>query len=102
MQGDENIYLKNTIGRYLQAGIRREDFLDDIDEWLQTLDDERMQLLRSFIFEVDLAATEELKDVLYQYGALLTEKNYCGRKFFELMTTLIRQLELNRQAAAGR
>ncbi len=97
----KDIYTKNTIGRYLQAVIRRDDFLDQIDEWLQTLDDDRMKLLRSFIFEVDLSATEELKDTLYRYGSCLTEKNYCGRKFFERMTLLIRQLELNRQAAAG-
>lgn len=98
---EKAIYSKNTIGRYLQAVIRSDDFLDQIDEWLEPLKDDRMQLLRSFIFEVDLSETQELKNTLYRYGGCLTESNYFGRKFFEQMSLLIRQLEMNRQAVAG-
>lgn len=73
--------------------------MDQMREWLLTLEDERMILLRHFIFEIDLSETEQLKEVLYQYGSHLTEKNYVGRKFFEQMAELLRQLELNRQTA---
>ena len=59
-----------------------------------------MQLLRQFIFEVELSETEELKNVLYQYGSYLTEKNYLERKFFEYMAELVRKMEQNRRAAA--
>ncbi|MCM1284261.1 MAG: hypothetical protein NC242_11625 [Roseburia sp.] len=89
------------MGRYLQAMICRDDFMERLEEWLLTLDDDRMQLLRSFIFEVELSETQELKNTLYGYGGCLTESNYFGRKFFEQMVLLMRQLERNRQAAAG-
>lgn len=95
------IYTENTMGRYVQYIISREDFLERFREWLLTLEDERMQLLRRFIFEVDLAETEELKEVLYQYGSHLSEKNYLERKFFEHMAGVIRQLEQNCRAAAA-
>lgn len=95
---EKKIYSKNTMGRYIQAMIQREDFLDRVDDWLQTLDDDRMKLLRSFIYEIDLSETEMLKDTLYAYGGHLTEKNYFGRKFFEQMALMVRQIELNRQS----
>lgn len=95
------IYSKNTMGRYIQAIICRDDFLITVEEWLKTLDDERMELLRSFIFEVDLSDTDGLKDTLYEYGGCLTEKNYFGRKFFEQMAQLVWQIELNRRSAAN-
>lgn len=87
------------MGRYIQAIICRDDFLAQMEEWLVTLDDERMRLLHSFIYEVDLSETEKLKDTLYEYGSYLTEKNYFGRKFFEQMALLMWQIELNRQSA---
>lgn len=92
------IYSENTMGRYIQAIICRDDFLAQLEEWLVTLDDERMRLLHSFIYEVDLSETEKLKDALFEYGSCLTEKNYLGRKFFEQMVQLMRQIELNRQS----
>jgi hypothetical protein len=95
----KRIYNENTMGRYMQAVISREDFLEQVGEWLGTLDDERMILLRQFIFEVDLSETEKLTDTLYQYGSCLTEKNFIGRKFFEQMSVLLRQMEKNRQIA---
>jgi hypothetical protein len=49
---------------------------------------------------VELSETEELKNVLYQYGSYLTEKNYLERKFFEYMAELVRKMEQNRRAAA--
>ena len=79
----KKIYTENTIGRYVQFLIEREDFLELVASWLLSIEDERMQLLRQFIFEVELSETEELKNVLYQYGSYLTEKNYLERKFFE-------------------
>lgn len=97
----ELIYSKNTMGRYIQAMICREDFLYMVEEWLTTLDDERMGLLHSFIFEVDLSDTEGLKETLYEYGGCLTEKNYFGRKFFEQMAQLVWQIERNRHFAAN-
>jgi hypothetical protein len=88
------------MGRYIQAIISREDFLEQVGEWLGTLDDERMVLLRHFIFEVDLSETETLTETLYQYGSCLTEKNFFGRKFFAQMSVLLRQMERNRQIAS--
>ena len=70
-------------------------------EWLLTLEDERMRLARKFIFEVDLSDTETLNDTLYEYGSHLSEKNYLGRKFFEQMAELLRQMEQNRRIAAN-
>ena len=81
----KKIYTENKIGRYVQFLIEREDFLELVASWLLSIEDERMQLLRQFIFEVELSETEELKNVLYQYGSYLTEKNYLERKFFEYM-----------------
>lgn len=94
------IYSENTMGRYIQAIIRKDDFMTLMGEWLETLDDERMRLLHRFIFEVDLADTEGLKEALYEYGGCLTEKNYFGRKFFAMMAMIVWQLEVNRQIAA--
>lgn len=93
----KGIYEKNTMGRYIQMVICSEDFLERMESWLETVDDDHMQLLRQFIFEVDLSETEKLKEVLYAYGSGLTEKNFFGRKFFEQMATLLRQMEKNRQ-----
>jgi hypothetical protein len=87
------------MGRYIQAIISRDDFLDQIGDWLGTLDDERMILLRQFIFEVDLSETEKLNETLYKYGSCLSEKNFIGRKFFTQMSMLLRQMEKNRQLA---
>jgi len=78
----KGIYEKNTMGRYIQMVICSEDFLERMESWLETVDDDHMQLLRQFIFEVDLSETEKLKEVLYAYGSGLTEKNFFGRKFF--------------------
>ena len=96
----KKIYTENKIGRYVQFLIEREDFLELVASWLLSIEDERMQLLRQFIFEVELSETEELKNVLYQYGSYLTEKNYLERKFFEYMAELVRKMEQNRRAAA--
>ena len=98
---ERKIYSKNTMGRYIQAIIQRDDFLDRIGDWLETLDDDRMRLLRKFIFEIDLSETELLKDTLYAYGGHLTAKNYFGRKFFEQMALMVRQIELNRRSVSG-
>ncbi len=62
----KKIYTENKIGRYVQFLIEREDFLELVASWLLSIEDERMQLLRQFIFEVELSETEELKNVLYQ------------------------------------
>jgi hypothetical protein len=88
------------MGRYIQAVISRDDFLEQLGEWLGTLDDERMTPLRQFIFEIDLSETEKLTETLYQYGSYLTEKNFFGRKFFAQMSVLLRQMEKNRQLAS--
>jgi hypothetical protein len=96
----KGLYQKNTMGRYIQAIISRDDFLEQVGDWLGTLDDERMVMLRKFIFEVDLSETEELTETLYQYGSFLTEKNYIGRKFFSQMSMLLRQMERNRRIAS--
>ena len=83
----------------MQFIICQDDFLEQLKQWLLTLDDERMILLRQFIFEVELSETEQLKEILYKYGSYLTEKNFFGRKFFEQMTELLRHMELNRGGA---
>jgi hypothetical protein len=88
------------MGRYIQAIICRDDFLEQIGDWLEGMDDERMVLLRQFIFEVDLSETEKLTETLYEYGSCLTEKNFFGRKFFTQMNMLLRQMERNRQIAS--
>lgn len=87
------IFTENTMGRYIQEIIRKEDFLVQMEDWLSTLDDERMRLLRRFIYEVELSDTEQLVDTLYEYGGCLTEKNYFGRKFFEQMVLFVRQMD---------
>jgi hypothetical protein len=88
------------MGRYIQAVISRDDFLEQIGGWLEDMDDERMLLLRKFIFEVDLSETEKLTETLYQYGSHLTEKNHFGRLFFSQMCMLLRQMERNRLIAS--
>ena len=87
----KKIYTENKIGRYVQILIEREDFLELVARWLLSI---------AVIFEVELSETEELKNVLYQYGSYLTEKNYLERKFFEYMAELVRKMEQNRRAAA--
>ena len=81
--------------QYIRLIISQDNFLEQLQDWLLTLEDERMVLLRQFLFEVDLSDTEKLKEILYQYGSLLTEKNFAGRKFFQEMAELLRQEELN-------
>lgn len=83
------------MAQYVQAIINRDDFLDRVGDWLGTLDDEHMQALRRFIFEIDLSDTEMLSDTLYEYGSHLTEKNYFGRKFFEQMVLLLKDMDDN-------
>lgn len=91
-----NIYSsKETMGQYIQETICRDDFLVLLEEWLATLDDNRMRLLHSLIYEVELSDTEMLVKTLYEYGGCLTERNYFGRKLFEQMVQHVRQLELN-------
>ena len=51
----KKIYTENKIGRYVQFLIEREDFLELVASWLLSIEDERMQLLRQFIFEVELS-----------------------------------------------
>ncbi len=83
------------MARYVQAIIIRDDFLDRIGDWLGTLEDEHMQALRRFLFEIDLSETQLLTDTLYEYGSHLTEKNFFGRKFFEQMVLFIGQMDEN-------
>ena len=83
----------------MQFLIEREDFLELVASWLLSIEDERMQLLRQFIFEVELSETEELKNVLYQYGSYLTEKNYLERKFFEYNGRAGAEMEQNRKGS---
>lgn len=87
------------MGRHVQSMIRQDTFMEEFRSWLLTLEDERMLLLRKFLFEVDLSDTEQLKDTLYAYGSHLSEKNYLGRKFFGQMADILRQMELNRATA---
>lgn len=96
----EQIMKQNTMKRHIQFMMQRDNFLEQVWEWLLAQDNERMRLLRQFIFEVELSETEELKEVLYEYGSHLTEKNYLERKFFECMAELVRRMERNRRAAA--
>ena len=63
----KKIYTENKIGRYVQFLIEREDFLELVASWLLSIEDERMQLLRQFIFEVELSETEELKTTMEMY-----------------------------------
>ena len=83
------------MARYVQAIISRDGFLDQVGEWLETLEDEHMQALRKFLFEIDLSETELLSDTLYEYGSHLTERNFFGRKFFEQMVLLLRRRDEN-------
>lgn len=83
----------NTLKTHFQMMVEREDFLEQIGNWLELLGDERLLLLRHLVYEIDLSETEQLKETLYQYGSYLTEKNYCGRKLFSMMAILIGQIE---------
>ena len=86
------IFTKNTMGRYIQEMILKEDFLGEVEGWLSTLDDDRMTALHRLIYEVELTDKDQLVDTLYEYGGCLTEKNYFGRKFFEQMVLQVRTL----------
>lgn len=83
----------------MQFLIEREDFLELVASWLLSIEDERMQLLRQFIFEVELSETEELKNVLYQYGSYLTEEKLSGEKVFRIHGELVRKMEQNRRGS---
>ena len=96
----KKIYTENKIGRYVQFLIEREDFLELVASWLLSIDKARLPMLRQFLSEEEFQETHELKNVLYQYGSYLTEKNYLERKFFEYMAELVRKMEQNRRAAA--
>ena len=93
------IFTKNTMGRYIQEMILKEDFLGEVEGWLSTLDDDRMTALHRLIYEVELTDKDQLVDTLYEYGGCLTEKNYFGRKFFEQMVLQVRKLEVNQTAS---
>ena len=86
---------ENTFFRYAQQLVRREDFWFELEEWLGSLNDERMLLLKRILFEIDLSDTEELSDAIYRYGSHLTVSNYSGRRFFEQKVLFVRQLERN-------
>ena len=90
---------KNTMGRYIQEMILKEDFLGEVEGWLSTLDDDRMTALHRLIYEVELTDKDQLVDTLYEYGGCLTEKNYFGRKFFEQMVLQVRKLEVNQTSS---
>ena len=83
----------NTLKRHFQMMDEREDFLEQIGNWLELYGDKRLLLLRHLVFEIDMSETEQLKETLYEYGSYLTEKNYCGRKLFSMIAVLIGQLE---------
>ena len=83
----------NTLKRHFQMMVEREDFLEQIGNWLELYGDKRLLLLRHLVFEIDMSETEQLKETLYEYGSYLTEKNYCGRKLFSMIAVLIGQLE---------
>ena len=93
------IFKKNTMGRYIQEMILKEDFLGEVEGWLSTLDDDRMTALHRLIYEVELTDKDQLVDTLYEYGGCLTEKNYFGRKFFEQMVLQVRKLEVNQTSS---
>ncbi|MDD6639214.1 MAG: hypothetical protein PUE81_10665 [Lachnospiraceae bacterium] len=93
------IFTKNTMGRYIQEMILKEDFLGEVEGWLSTLDDDRMTALHRLIYEVELTDKDQLVDTLYEYGGCLTEKNYFGRKFFEQMVLQVRKLEVNQTSS---
>lgn len=93
------IFTKNTMGRYIQEMILKEDFLGEVEGWLSTLDDGRMTALHRLIYEVELTDKDQLVDTLYEYGGCLTEKNYFGRKFFEQMVLQVRKLEVNQTSS---
>lgn len=93
------IFTKNTMGRYIQEMILKEDFLGEVEGWLSTLDDDRMTALHRLIYEVELTDKDQLVDTLYEYGGCLTKKNYFGRKFFEQMVLQVRKLEVNQTSS---
>ena len=88
------IFTKNTMGRYIQEMILKEDFLGEVEGWLSTLDDDRMTALHRLIYEVELTDKDQLVDTLYEYGGCLTEKNY-----FEQMVLQVRKLEVNQTSS---
>lgn len=73
---------KDKVHIYLREILMGEAFLHEIEKWLIEVEDERMRLLGRLLFEIEISE-EEFHDTLYEYGSLLTEKNYLGRKLFE-------------------
>ena len=63
---------KDKVHIYLREILMGEAFLHEIEKWLIEVEDEGMGI-----------PAEELHNTLYEYGSLLTEKNYLGRKLFE-------------------
>ena len=84
----KKIYTENKIGRYVQFLIEREDFLELVASWLLSIEDERMQLLRQFIFEVELSETEKIKNVLHVFP--LHPTPYIYFHFFSLIFIRLR------------
>lgn len=80
----KKIYTENKIGRYVQFLIEREDFLELVASWLLSIEDERMQLLRQFIFEVELSETEELKKCFVSIWELSHREKLSGEKVFRI------------------
>ncbi|MDD6481673.1 MAG: hypothetical protein PUF65_05340 [Lachnospiraceae bacterium] len=89
---------EDTLLQYMQETINEGDFIRLIGEWLETMEDERMILLRELIFEVELSEIEVYKDKLYRYGSCLTKKNYLERKIFEQLVLLTWQMEQHQSA----
>ena len=57
----------NTLKRHFQMMVEREDFLEQIGNWLELHGDKRLLLLRHLVFEIDMSETEQLKETLYEY-----------------------------------
>ena len=89
-----NSISENTLQKHFRAIVADESFLNEISNWLDVWGDKRLLILRHLVYEIDLSETEQLKEALYEYGSCLTEKNYCGRKLFSMMATLIGQIEM--------
>ncbi len=83
----------NTLKRHFQMMVEREDFLEQIGNWLELYGDKRLLVVRDLVFVIVMSESEQLLVTLYEYGSYLTEKNYCGRKLFSMIAVLIGQLE---------
>lgn len=56
-------------------------------------DSPKVKVLREIFFETGIEEVELLEERVYQYGSLIREQDYIGRKIFLGMITLLKEMK---------